>query len=173
MYFELPLNAYPSPKENKQAKIIDIWQKLHCITAVIAMYVEYLVIKKIFIEVWPSRACEQKCFSELQQVILWLILWLLLWQLSMCSSLLLWLPSALVPLCADPMFKRKNKEGAAASEPQYGASSSPSTSGKVKLWNKLSISLIGRTNLVKIIFRPQLLYFLHNKPVISVKEFNL
>lgn len=45
---------------------------------------------------------------------------------------------------------------------------------KVKLWTKLRLSVVGRTNLIKIIFMPQLLYTLHNSPmVISLKMFKV
>lgn len=38
-------------------------------------------------------------------------------------------------------------------------------SSKVDTWCRLPLSVIGRGNLVKIIFMPQLLYILHNAPV--------
>lgn len=34
-----------------------------------------------------------------------------------------------------------------------------------KTWNKLPVSIVGRINLNKIIWMPQLLYFLHNAPI--------
>lgn len=33
---------------------------------------------------------------------------------------------------------------------------------KIIMWNKLKMSVAGRTNLIKMILMPQLLYFLHN-----------
>lgn len=37
---------------------------------------------------------------------------------------------------------------------------------KIKIWNKLWLSLAGKVNLVKMFFMPQLLYFLHNMPIV-------
>lgn len=39
--------------------------------------------------------------------------------------------------------------------------------GKVKTWKSLSISVAGRVNLIKMILMPQLLYFLHNTPMVT------
>ena len=45
---------------------------------------------------------------------------------------------------------------------------------KILIWNKLRMSLAGRTNLIKMILMPQLLYFLHNAPmVITLKIFRV
>lgn len=38
---------------------------------------------------------------------------------------------------------------------------------KINIWNKLNISQAGKTNLIKIILLPQLLYVLHNSPVVN------
>lgn len=37
---------------------------------------------------------------------------------------------------------------------------------KIKVWSKLKMSLVGRVNLTKMIFMPQLLYMLHNTPMV-------
>lgn len=37
---------------------------------------------------------------------------------------------------------------------------------KINTWNNLTFSLAGKANLIKIILMPQLLYFLHNSPVV-------
>lgn len=37
---------------------------------------------------------------------------------------------------------------------------------KIKVWSKLKMSLVGRVNLTKNIFMPQLLYMLHNTPMV-------
>lgn len=37
---------------------------------------------------------------------------------------------------------------------------------RVKVWSKLWLSMAGRANLVKMIMMPNLLYFLHNTPVV-------
>lgn len=43
---------------------------------------------------------------------------------------------------------------------------------KTKIWSRLKMSLVGRINLIKMIFMPQLLYILHNTPmVIPLKMF--
>lgn len=42
----------------------------------------------------------------------------------------------------------------------------------VRIWSRLKMSLVGRTNLIKMILMPQLLYVLHNSPVvIPLKKF--
>lgn len=38
---------------------------------------------------------------------------------------------------------------------------------KIKVWSKLKMSLVGRVNLTKMIFMPQLLYMLHNTPMVG------
>lgn len=36
---------------------------------------------------------------------------------------------------------------------------------KLTVWQKLPLSIVGRVNLIKIIWMPQLLYLFHNAPV--------
>lgn len=43
---------------------------------------------------------------------------------------------------------------------------------KMKIWVKLRLSLVGKVNLVKMIFMPQSLYILHNSPMVDpLKQF--
>lgn len=45
---------------------------------------------------------------------------------------------------------------------------------KIKVWSKLKMSLVGRVNLTKMIFMPQLLYMLHNTPmVVTLRIFRI
>lgn len=45
---------------------------------------------------------------------------------------------------------------------------------RVKVWSKLKLTQVGRINLIKMILMPQLLYVLHNSPmVITLKKFRL
>lgn len=45
---------------------------------------------------------------------------------------------------------------------------------RVKVWSKLKLSQVGRINLIKMILMPQLLYILHNSPmVITLKKFRI
>lgn len=45
---------------------------------------------------------------------------------------------------------------------------------RVKVWSKLKLSQVGRINLIKMILMPQLLYVLHNSPmVITLKKFRI
>lgn len=45
---------------------------------------------------------------------------------------------------------------------------------RAKIWSRLKMSLAGRVNLIKMVFMPQLLYMLHNTPmVIPLKVFHI